>query len=185
MHGGRPPGQVQAPGMQPIRVEHPARAPAVVRVQDQPSCAHQDKLLLQRQRQQHQLGAQHGHGRPAGALRGHGRLAGAHGGHTRGGDGRVAAVQLGRGVLADHRRRAWRGLPGNWRGGRQGRALPPAERAHGAPRWHTSRAARARQARRALRAAGAVCAAGSLGLDPPQAACVWQPHAVLTRSRWF
>jgi len=76
MHGGRPPGQVQAPGMQHKRAEHPARAPAVVRVQDQPSCAHQDKLLLQRQRQQHQLGAQHGHGRPAGALRGHGRLAG-------------------------------------------------------------------------------------------------------------
>jgi len=46
--------------MQHKRVEHPARAPAVVRVQDQPSCAHQDKLLLQRQRQQHQLGAQHG-----------------------------------------------------------------------------------------------------------------------------
>jgi len=45
--------------MQHKRVEHPARAPAVVRVQDQPSCAHQDKLLLQRQRQQHQLGAQH------------------------------------------------------------------------------------------------------------------------------
>jgi hypothetical protein len=106
--------------MQSIRVEHPARAPAVVRVQDQPPCAHQDKLLLQRQRQQQQLGAQHGHGRPAGALRGHGRLAGAHGGHTRGGDGRVAAVQLGRGVLADHRRRAWRGLPGNWRVGGKG-----------------------------------------------------------------
>ena len=64
MHGGRPPGQVQAPGMQPTCVEHPARAPAALCVQDQPPCAHQDKLLLQRQRRQHLLGAYTGTGGP-------------------------------------------------------------------------------------------------------------------------
>ena len=50
-------GQVHAPGMHTMRVEHPLRAPVAVRVQDEPCCAHQDKLLLQRQRRQHLLGA--------------------------------------------------------------------------------------------------------------------------------
>ena len=57
-------GQVHALGMHTMRVEHPLRAPVAVRVQDEPCCAHQDKLLLQRQRRQHLLGAYTGTGGP-------------------------------------------------------------------------------------------------------------------------
>ena len=166
MHGGRLPGQVQAPGMQPTRVGHPARASGAARVQEQPPPAHQDKLLQQRRRQQHLLGAQHGHGRPAGALRGHGWPAGTHDGHTRAGDGRRAAVQNGRGVLADRPRGRWSGLLGRRRDGRQGRLLLRAGRARGDLQWYTSRAACVRRVLWALRAAGSARAAGHAWAGP-------------------
>ena len=52
-----PSGQVHAPDMHHVRVVRPLSASVAVRVQDEPCCAHQDKLLLQRQRRQHLLGA--------------------------------------------------------------------------------------------------------------------------------
>lgn len=97
--------------MHHVRVVRPLSASVAVRVQDEPCCAHQDKLLLQSQRQHHLLGAQCGYGRPAGAARGHRRSPGARSEHARAVDGRVAAVQLGRGVLAGGRREDQRGLP--------------------------------------------------------------------------
>ena len=185
MHGGRLPGQVQALGMHPTRVGHPARASGAARVQEQPPPAHQDKLLQQRRRQQHLLGAQHGHGRPAGALRGHGWPAGTHDGHTRAGDGRRTAVQNGRGVLADRPVGAGVGCSADGVMGDKGACccVPDA------------RVVLYSGIRAALHVCGVCCGRyvllvplaplASLGLGPAQAACVWPPQAVQTPFRWL
>ena len=125
---------VHCPSVHPVRAVRPSRASVAARVQDQPNCVHQDKLLLQQQRQHRVLRAKRGHGRPAGAAGGHRRPPGTRSEHARAVGGRVAAVQLGRGVLADRWCGDWRGRPDRRRRGRQGRVLLPVRRARGALR---------------------------------------------------